>query len=107
MRLTPPASTLLALALAAPPLHAQEAAPPALAVEQIAEWATMSITGGLYSGRDGRKAGIGTCFVVGDGLLATNLHVIGEGRPVTVLLPDGSRHEATAVHASDRRADLA
>ncbi len=38
---------------------------------------------------------MGTGFVVGDGLIATNLHVIGEGRPIMVQLPDGTKHEAT------------
>src|SRR5262249_39206256 len=44
---------------------------------------------------------------VGDGLVATNLHVVGEGRGVTVELTGGKRYKATAVHAFDRHLDLA
>lgn len=60
-----------------------------------------------HFGRDGRENGQGTGFVVGEGLIATSLHVIGESRPVQVKLADGSRHEAIAIHAFDRHADLA
>src|SRR6185503_6667541 len=42
-----------------------------------------------------------------DGLIATNLHVLGEGRPVSVQLADGKQFDITAVHASDRALDLA
>ena len=59
--------------------------------------------------RDGGTHGSGTGFVIdGDlGLIATNLHVIGEGREVSVELADGSTHEIVAVHAWDRKLDLA
>src|SRR5262249_9251697 len=54
------------------------------------------------------QQGLGTGFIVGaDGLIATNLHVIGEARPVSVRLADGKKYEVTAVHASDRSLDLA
>ena len=77
-------------------------------VEQLAEEAKESIVVIQYTGRDGRQVGLGTGFVIAeDGLIATNFHVIGEGRPITVVLADGTKHEATAVHASDRTLDLA
>jgi regulator of sirC expression with transglutaminase-like and TPR domain len=76
-------------------------------VAELAEQAGKSVTVLLYSGREGKPIGLGTGFVVGDGLIATNLHVIGEGRPITVRMPDGTKHDATAVHASDRKLDLA
>ncbi|MFM7291445.1 MAG: transglutaminase family protein [Planctomycetia bacterium] len=60
-----------------------------------------------FAGRRAGDEGLGTGFVVGDGLVATNLHVIGEARPITVELADGTTHDATAVHATDRDADLA
>jgi serine protease Do len=76
-------------------------------VTELAEQAKKSIAVLLYTGREGKQIGLGTGFVVGDGLIATNLHVIGEGRPITVRLADGKTYEATAVHASDRKLDLA
>lgn len=60
-----------------------------------------------HTGRDGTREGLGTGFVIGKGLIATNLHVIGEARPIDIEFADGSRYAATAVHASDRKLDLA
>jgi regulator of sirC expression with transglutaminase-like and TPR domain len=77
-------------------------------VEQIAAMCRKSVVVISFTGRDGKRQGLGTGFVVGaDGLIATNLHVLGEARPITVQLADGKRHEVTAVHASDRAVDLA
>jgi serine protease Do len=87
---------------------AQEKKKDAKTVEQIAEEAKESIAVILYTGRDGKQQGLGTGFVISaDGLIATNLHVIGEARPITVQFFDGSKHEATEVFASDRKLDLA
>jgi serine protease Do len=59
-------------------------------------------------GREGERSALGTGFVVDkDGLIATNLHVIGEARPIFVALADGRRLEATEVYATDRAMDLA
>ena len=41
------------------------------------------------------------------GLIATNLHVIGEARPIAVQTADGKSLTVKAVHASDRALDLA
>ncbi len=61
-----------------------------------------------YTGRGGRRGGIGTGFVVSrDGLIATNLHVIGEARPIEIEFSDGSRLPVKGIHAWDRRLDLA
>ena len=78
-----------------------------LTVEELTNKTKPSIVVILHTGRQGKAAGLGTGFVVGDGLIATNFHVIGEARPITVQLPDGTKHEVTSVHASDRRLDLA
>jgi serine protease Do len=75
--------------------------------EQLAAAARKSVVMILSTGRTGKPEGVGTGFVVGEGLVATNMHVIGEARPITVQTSDGKRHEATHVHASDRGADLA
>jgi regulator of sirC expression with transglutaminase-like and TPR domain len=99
-----------ALLLTAGPLSADEpkpAAPPARTVAQVAKAARKSIAVIFSAGRDGKRQGLGTGFVISaDGLIATNLHVIGEARPIAVEL-DGKRYDATAVHATDRAADLA
>ena len=59
-------------------------------------------------GRDGRQQGLGSGFVIAaDGLIATNMHVIGQGRPIAVHLADGKRYNVTSVHASDQFLDLA
>ena len=89
-------------------LDAQDKKADAKIVERIAEEAKESIAVILYTGRDGKQQGLGTGFVISaDGLIATNFHVIGEARPITVQLSDGSKHEATVVQASDRKLDLA
>jgi regulator of sirC expression with transglutaminase-like and TPR domain len=106
-----PVAALTALLLAAGPLPANDPKPadkPDSTVEQLAESVRKSIAVIDYTGRDGQRHGLGTGFVVSpDGLIATNLHVIGEARPITVELADGKRYEATHVHATDRAADLA
>jgi regulator of sirC expression with transglutaminase-like and TPR domain len=77
-------------------------------VEDVYQRARPSLAVITVGGRDGRKHGLGSGFVVSaDGLIATNLHVIGEGRPITVQMADGKRHDVTSVHASDRFLDLA
>ncbi|MBI1917511.1 MAG: trypsin-like peptidase domain-containing protein [Planctomycetes bacterium] len=96
------------LLLVAMPARADDKPPTeAKTVEQVAEQVRKSVVVITVPGRDGKRGGLGTGFVVGEGLVATNLHVVGEGRAVTVELADGKRHEATAVHAFDRNLDLA
>jgi regulator of sirC expression with transglutaminase-like and TPR domain len=76
-------------------------------VQALAKQAKPSIAVVTVTGRDGKERGLGTGFVVrADGLIATNLHVIGEARPITVQLA-GKQYSVTAVHASDRPLDLA
>src|SRR5437660_3913173 len=77
-------------------------------VEKVAAAARQAVVVITYTGREGKREGLGTGFVVGaDGLIATNLHVLGEARPITVQLADGARHDVTAIHAFDRSLDLA
>ncbi|MEX0712570.1 MAG: transglutaminase family protein, partial [Pirellulales bacterium] len=86
----------------------QPAAAADKSVEQLVESVRKSVVVITFTGRDGRREGLGTGFVVApDGLIATNLHVIGEARPITVQTADGKRFEVTSVHASDRPNDLA
>ncbi len=77
-------------------------------VAQLAREAKASIAVVNFTGRDGEKQGLGTGFVVAaDGLIATNMHVIGDARPITVRLPNGKEYPVKTVHASDRTLDLA
>jgi len=94
--------------LLAASVHADDKPPSDKTVEQLAESAMKSVVVITVAGRDGKRQGLGTGFVISaDGLIATNLHVIGEGRPVTVQLPGGAKHEVVSVHATDRALDLA
>jgi len=90
------------------PAAAAVAAPVAPPVEDLVARVRGSVVTVRFTGRGAGDSGLGTGFFISaDGLVATNLHVIGEARPVEVELADGSRHAAAAVHASDRTADLA
>ncbi|HEV3136891.1 MAG TPA: trypsin-like peptidase domain-containing protein, partial [Pirellulales bacterium] len=87
-----------------------EAAPGATAesVEQLTQKARKSVVVITSARRDGQHEALGTGFVIApDGLVATNFHVIGEGRAIRVQLADGRQFDATAIHASDRQLDLA
>src|SRR5262249_3127922 len=78
------------------------------AVERLAASCRDSVVVITAATPDGPGQGVGGGFVVSaDGLIATNLHVIGEARPVQVRLADGRRCEVTGVHAFDRALDLA
>src|SRR5438128_1825911 len=91
-----------------PPKPNVQDAAVAKSVEQITALARRSVVVIKHAGRDGKRQGLGTGFVVGaDGLIATNLHVIGEGRPITVETADGKPYEVTSIHASDLPRDLA
>ncbi|KAA5547129.1 trypsin-like serine protease [Roseiconus nitratireducens] len=67
-----------------------------------------SVTTIRVQGRDGEEIGIGTGFMIDDeGLVATNFHVINEGRPFTVQASDGTMLPVKSVEASDVNSDLA
>ncbi len=77
-------------------------------IEKLTEKSLPSLVTITHSSREGKIRGTGTGFIISaDGLIATNLHVIGDGRPIQVELHDGTSYNATAVHAWDRRADIA
>jgi regulator of sirC expression with transglutaminase-like and TPR domain len=116
-RLSPPLCLVCLAALAVPARAADEARPAprrprtalaARTVEQIAEQARKSVAVITFTGRDGKPMGLGTGFVVdAGGLIATNLHVLGEARSIAVQLADGKSYDVASVHASDRTLDLA
>lgn len=83
-------------------------APRALSVKEVAAKVLPSIVVIRFAGREGAEQGLGTGFIIDSGgLIATNLHVIGEARRITVTRADGSSLPVTAIHASDRGLDLA
>jgi serine protease Do len=100
----------LAILFAIPPLQADEPkkkSEDTRSVEELAEQLKPSIAVITVRGREARRESIGTGFVIdANGLIATNLHVIGEGRAIQVEL-NNKKYEVTAVHASDRPRDLA
>lgn len=77
-------------------------------VQKLAAEARQSVVVVTFSGRDGKQAGLGSGFVVSkDGLIATNLHVIGEARPISVQFADGKQFDVTEIHATEKATDLA
>src|SRR5262245_56923615 len=95
----------------APPASPTEVEPAPIAppgIEALTARVQPSVVVIRFAGRDGTPQGIGSGFVIGaDGLIATNLHVIGEARPVTVQLLDGKQFPVRTIQAHDRAHDLA
>lgn len=78
-----------------------------LAVDKVADKVRPSLLTVINSGRDGYAQGLGTGFVISkDGLVVTNLHVVGEARPINVELQDGRRPKVTEVLGWSRKEDL-
>lgn len=77
-------------------------------VQKLTNQVKPSIVTVRQLGRDGDNFGIGSGFVIDDsGLIATNFHVIGEGRPVEVEFSDGKVFPVVEINAWDRNFDLA
>ena len=77
-------------------------------VEELVMTVRPSVVTIRHVGRGGNDVGLGTGFIISsDGLIATNLHVIGEARPISVELADGRIFDVTEIHATDRNADVA
>lgn len=84
-------------------LHGEDA----VAVDKIADKVRPSVLTVINAGRDGYAQGLGTGFVISkDGLVVTNLHVVGEARPINVELQDGRRPRVTEVLGWSRKDDL-
>ncbi|MBB5030702.1 trypsin-like peptidase domain-containing protein [Prosthecobacter vanneervenii] len=83
------------------------AAPAARTAAELAAAIRPSLVKITQIGREGTD-GIGSGFVVSeDGLIATNLHVIGEARRLQIEMHDGKTHDVSVVQASDNHHDLA
>jgi regulator of sirC expression with transglutaminase-like and TPR domain len=81
---------------------------PALSVADLAKKTRPSVVVVSVAGRDAGQQALGTGFVISaDGLVATNLHVIGEARPISVRSADGKTRQVTEIRAWDRALDLA
>lgn len=77
-------------------------------VQELAAAVKKSVVVVTFRGRDGERQGLGSGFIVdANGLIATNLHVIGEARPIAIELADGRKFDVTAVEATERSHDLA
>lgn len=77
-------------------------------VQELAAQVKKSVVVVTFRGRDGERQGLGAGFIIDpDGLIATNMHVIGEARPISVELADGRKFDVTAIHATERSQDLA
>lgn len=75
--------------------------------EELLQRVRQSILVISQAGRGGGWDALGTGFVVGEGLVATSLHVIGEGRSFRLAGADGTTHEPLEIRAWDRKSDLA
>lgn len=92
---------------AAPKTVTKPQSPAAHTAADLAETIRPSLVKITQLGREGTD-GIGSGFIVSeDGLIATNLHVIGEARRLQVEMHDGKLHDVIEVHASDNHLDLA
>src|SRR5437899_3075541 len=77
-------------------------------VKEVAARVRSSVVVISFAGREGEQQGLGTGFIIDkSGLIATNLHVIGEARPIAVHTADGKPLPVKSIHASDRALDLA
>jgi len=82
--------------------------PPPASIETLTERIKQSVVVISHFDRDGKEDGVGAGFVVSsNGLIATSLHVIGEGRPIKIQFADGKSFAPTEIHAWDRKLDLA
>lgn len=89
-----------------PPAEPELPVPPD--ARRVIEAARRAVVVVSFSDRNGKALGIGSGFALtADGLIATNLHVIGEARPIAVRTLDGKSFDVREIHATDKSQDLA
>jgi len=77
-------------------------------IETVVSEVGKSIVAIHSSDRDGDETGLGTGFVIdASGLIATNFHVIGEGKPLRVELRSGLSLQVVSIEATSLIEDLA
>jgi len=95
-----------------PPTYAQldgqtvQVAPGMANIEALAVRVQESLVVIEGTGRSGAVHGEGSGFAIGPDLIATARHVIGEGRHISVVLPDGERPTVIAIHSQMAHLDM-
>src|SRR6185369_10113108 len=88
--------------------NVSKAEPKQLTVEALVQKIKPSVVIVSHFDREGKEDGVGAGFVISsNGLIATSLHVIGEGRAFKIQFPDGTSYDPAEIHAWDRQSDLA
>src|SRR3954469_19879849 len=101
-------STLVAADRSPVRRNPSKAEPKQLSVEALVQKIGPSVVVISHFDRDGKEDGVGSGFVIStNGLIATSLHVIGEGRTFKIQFADGASYEPAEIHAWDRQTDLA
>ncbi|MCH2210649.1 MAG: trypsin-like peptidase domain-containing protein [Fuerstiella sp.] len=75
-------------------------------IEQLASSVQKSLVVIEGTGRSGDRRGEGSGFAIADDLIATARHVIGEGRRVSIVLPDGRHVPVLQVYSQTAHLDM-
>jgi serine protease Do len=84
----------------------EPASPATINIEDLATTVQKSLVVIEGSGRSGNVRGEGSGFAIAEDLIATARHVIGEGRRVSILLPDSSRVPVLQIHSQMAHLDM-
>lgn len=84
----------------------QKAVPQDTSVEELATIVQKSLVVIEGTGRSGRRRGEGSGFAIADDFIATARHVIGEGRRVSIVLPDGRNVPVLQVYSQMAHLDM-
>ncbi len=98
---------LLMMALMSTAVAEEGASEAVFSVEELAARIRPSLVVIESTGRTGASRGEGSGFAIADDLIATARHVIGDGRRVSVRLPDGRSLDVRSVYAQTPHLDLA